>query len=216
MIALALRQLGYPTCDVRQRETSGEAPSSNLQTHAEAGHLPRQLLHPTEVGQKLARHVQVLLGALNVILYRLEQESEALGVLAWSGNVWPSFAPHMVVPLDAGLAGLVIRERRPLVTPNLLADPRVKLTPEMRVHFECAVHRAVLAVPLLVGNTVVGALEVGDRPGRVFGDKEIRLAQTLCDQAALALESSRLYEEAQRALTELKVIQEESGQGATL
>src|SRR5437867_4794629 len=68
----------------------------------------------------------------------------------------------------------------------------------MRTRIECAGHRSVLAVPLRVGERVIGALAVADEPGRRFGDDEIRLAEAFADQAALALENARLYTEAMR------------------
>src|SRR5439155_11296526 len=58
--------------------------------------------------------------------------------------------------------------------------------------------RSVLAVPLRVGERVIGALGVGDQVGRRFDDDEIRLAEAFADQAALALENARLYTEATR------------------
>jgi signal transduction histidine kinase len=52
-----------------------------------------------------------------------------------------------------------------------------------------------VAVPLLVTDQVIGALTVGDEIGRVFRPEEIELAQAFADQAAIALENARLYEE---------------------
>ena len=42
---------------------------------------------------------------------------------------------------------------------------------------------------MIVKGEVIGALAVGDRPGRDFDEREIRLTQTFADQAALALAS---------------------------
>src|SRR5439155_21121880 len=68
----------------------------------------------------------------------------------------------------------------------------------MRANIERIGNRSVLAVPLRVGERVIGALGVGDRVGRQFDDDEIRLAEAFADQAALALENARLYTEATR------------------
>lgn len=46
---------------------------------------------------------------------------------------------------------------------------------------------ALLSVPLVVKGTVIGALAIADRPGRVFDEGEIRLAEAFADQAAVAL-----------------------------
>jgi len=49
---------------------------------------------------------------------------------------------------------------------------------------------------------------VGDREGRVFDDDEIRIAQAFADQAALALDNARLYEETHQRLRHLDSLRE--------
>ncbi len=50
---------------------------------------------------------------------------------------------------------------------------------------------------------MIGALAVGDREGRAFGDEDLRVAQAFADQAALALDNARLYEETHQRLRHL-------------
>ena len=92
------------------------------------------------------------------------------------------------------LAALAVRERRLVQTPDLFADTRVTVTPEIRDRVERAGVRSVLAVPLFVGDRLSGALGIGDFAGRVFDEHEIRLARAFADQAAVALENARLFE----------------------
>src|SRR3989338_9894981 len=75
---------------------------------------------------------------------------------------------------------------------------------------------AVLAVPLVAKDKVIGALAVGGEPGRVFDDEDVRLVQAFADQAAIALENARLFQEAQHALADLKAAQQQLVQGATM
>jgi GAF domain-containing protein len=98
------------------------------------------------------------------------------------------------------MVGLAMIERRPVVTPDVLSEPRVHLSEEARDRFRATRCRAVLAAPLLIGDEVLGALAVGALPGRVFSDEEVHLAQQFCDQAIIALEHAQLYETAQRQL----------------
>jgi two-component system NtrC family sensor kinase len=86
---------------------------------------------------------------------------------------------------------------------NVFADPRVALSIDLRARVEETGFRAVLAVPLIVKSTVIGALTVGDRQGRAFQEDEIPIAQAFADQAALALDNARLYDEAQQRLRHL-------------
>ncbi len=59
--------------------------------------------------------------------------------------------------------------------------------------------RAVLSIPLMVGQRLLGWLMVESLSGPYeFSEREIRLYRTLADQAALALERMRLFEETRR------------------
>jgi signal transduction histidine kinase/CheY-like chemotaxis protein len=112
------------------------------------------------------------------------------------------------MPQGTGISGLAVREGRPVATADLLADPRIAMTAEFRARLARAPFRSALGLPLVVQERVLGALVVADRPGRVFGDAEVRVAQSFADQAALALERAQLYEEAQRGRREAEVIAE--------
>jgi len=149
-----------------------------------------QSLDPEDVGQRIVDSVRMLVGALRATLIQLEPESETLRLLAVSGEE--------AFPLGPGVAGFAIRERRPLITADLLADPRITLAPDVRAHLEGLPVRAVLSVPLVVGDLVIGALSVGDRPGRVFDPEEVQLLQAFADQAAIAIHNAHLYAETRR------------------
>ena len=59
--------------------------------------------------------------------------------------------------------------------------------------------RAVLSIPLMVGQRLLGWLMVESLSGPYeFSEREVRLYRTLADQAALALERMRLFEETRR------------------
>src|ERR1700730_8679094 len=94
------------------------------------------------------------------------------------------------------MVGLAVNRRQPVVTPDVRADDRVKRTPDMQVHH--AICPSVLSLPLVVKGQVVGGVKVGDTLERAYSDDALRLAQTFADQAAVALENARLFEEAER------------------
>jgi hypothetical protein len=65
---------------------------------------------------------------------------------------------------------------------------------------------AVLAVPLRVKGQIIGALSVADAPGRRFTAAEADRLQAFADQAAIAVDNARLYEEATRQRRESEVV----------
>jgi GAF domain-containing protein/ActR/RegA family two-component response regulator len=175
---------------------------------AEVGRLVSQSLEPEEVRRRIAESVRMLLNALNSAILQLEPESGDLVITTVSGEVGPALDPGVVFPRGTGLAAISMLERRPLATPDMLSDPRILLTPELRARIEQAPQRAVLSVPLVVKDTVIGTLSIGDRAGRAFDAEEIRLVQAFADQAAIALENARLYGELRSALLELEASQQ--------
>src|SRR5439155_757031 len=178
------------------REATRQA--QRMSALADLGRLLSETLDLDLVAQRVADSVCQLLGAHSSSLYRLDPRSEALVAFAVSGEAAVALGQNVTFPRGHAVVGLAVQERGPVATSNLLADPRFTFTEEMRARIERAGHRSVLAVPLRVGERVMGALAAADEPGRRFGDDEIRLAEAFADQAALALENARLYTEAMR------------------
>lgn len=159
-----------------------------------------QSLDLREVGQRVVDGARDLLGAQRATLVRVEPDSDALAVLAIAGDE--------AFPLGTGVASFAVRERRPLIAADLLDDGRLTFTPEVRGHLARLPVRAVLSVPLLIGETAIGALSVGDVKGRVFEPHEVRLLQGFADQAAIALHNAGVYDESRRQEQEAEALQE--------
>ncbi len=176
---------------------------------SEIANLLPQSLAVEEVGQRIADAVFAVLDVRVASVFGLDRTSGDLVVVALSGNTGPSLRPGIVFPDAAGMVGLAVRERQPVLTPNILTDPRVVLTPELRAAIENAQYHAVLAVPLLVQDRVVGALGIGDLAGRSFGAEDIEIVRAFADQAAIAVENHQLYGDLREALAAVGASQEQ-------
>jgi PAS domain S-box-containing protein len=176
---------------------------------ADIANLLPQSLAVEEVGQRIADAVFAVLDVRVASVFGLDRGSGDPVVVALSGDTGPGLRPGVVFPDAAGMVGLAIRERQAVLTPNILTDPRVTLTPELREAIEHAQYHAVLAVPLLVQDRVVGALGVGDVAGRCFGAEEVEIVRAFADQAAIALENHQLYGDLRDALAAVRASQEQ-------
>lgn len=147
------------------------------------------------ISEQIAESLRGLLRARSSAVYRLDPKSGGLVVMASTGTLATMFEPNTVLPAGS-VAHLAVAQRRPIATANFLDDPQLPIAAEARARLGPSGHPSALAVPLMVHDTVIGALGIGDVEGRAFDDEELRLTQAFADQAAIALENARLYEEA--------------------
>jgi PAS domain S-box-containing protein len=96
----------------------------------------------------------------------------------------------------------VIESKRPVVvehvTPEYIAS--MAQGPEHLQALSATGITSFVAVPLLTRGQALGALVFGtSTPSRVYGQGELRLAETLAERAAIAIENARLYRAAVQA-----------------
>jgi GAF domain-containing protein/CheY-like chemotaxis protein len=172
--------------------------AGRMQALMELGRLLTQSLDPDAVARRIVDNTCRLLRAQNAMLLRLDERTGELISMAVGGDAGLMPPGGFVFPYGMGLPALALRERTAVTTPDLLADPRVVLSPDLRGRIERAGYRAALAVPLLVRDRVIGALAVGARPDHVFDAEEVSLAQAFATEAAVAMDNAQLYAEATR------------------
>ncbi len=140
--------------------------------------------------------------------FRLVQPDGSLMVIP-QGQAGGVHAPYgHIVPPGYGVTGRTVADGLPVVTADVLHDSRILLTEDMRGRVGVSGLGAFLAVPLRVQGRVLGALSIADRTGRRFTDVETALLQTFADQAALALDHARLYEQTRQRLRHVESIRE--------
>ena len=143
-----------------------------------------------------------LCGADLGFIYR--QDGERYTVVAAHGAT-PEYveitASHPIT-LDRGSAtGRAILDRRVVHVPDYTQDPEYRWAGQ-GVGAET---RTNLAVPMLRDTTVIGVIVVLNIEVRPFTDKQIELVRTFADQAVIAIENVRLFQELEarnRDLTE--------------
>jgi signal transduction histidine kinase len=167
-----------------------------------------QSLDADVIAQRVADLVRHLLHASCSLLFRSRPDAEELVTVAVSGELAPDFGRGVVFPGGSGLAGVAVRTRQVVATPDFLADARVVLSPDLRRSLEPAADRAVLAAPLIVQDRVIGALSIRDQTGRVFRDGERALAQAFADQAALAFHNAQVLKESSARQAQLEALLE--------
>jgi GAF domain-containing protein len=103
------------------------------------------------------------------------------------------------VPGRGSVTGRVLLEGKPVQIPDVLADPEYTNIEPQRL----GGYRTHLGVPLLRDAAPIGFLLVSRRTVRPFDSKQIELVTTFADQAVIAIENTRLFDEVQARTREL-------------
>ena len=108
---------------------------------------------------------------------------------------------HPISPGRGSMTGRVAMEGKTIHIPDVLADPEYQALGYQKVFG----YRTNLGVPLLRKGTPIGVIVMSRNVVRPFTDKEIELVTTFADQAVIAIENVRLFDEVEARTRELSV-----------
>ncbi|MBN1994899.1 MAG: GAF domain-containing protein [Anaerolineae bacterium] len=121
--------------------------------------------------------------------------------LTFGAALWVDELDHTVEePSPNGLTYTVARQGEPMVVSDIQNHPLYADAPPDRAG-------SVVGLPLKIGKRVVGVMNVEHPQPRTWPEDELRMLNLLADQAAVAIENARLYEQAQQEITERKRIE---------
>ena len=144
------------------------------------------------VFQTILQNAVHLCEAENGALFRFDGE-------VFRGVAWNNLSPELQAyvestPIRPGRESSLRRvglEKRPVHIPDMLADPEC-VVPEA---YRQEGMRTNLSVPLLKENDLIGAIAIHRNEVRPFTETQIRLLETFADQAVIAIENVRLFQE---------------------
>jgi GAF domain-containing protein len=147
--------------------------------------------------------LQTVLDTLTVSAARL-CEAEMAGIVRPKGAAYnwvtsygfpPEFSEYVMnFPLSPGrgsAVGRALLEGHFAHIPDVLVDPEYTLAAAQKL----GGYRSVLAVPLLRERNPIGVVFLSRQSARPFTEKQIELASTFADQAVIAIENVRLFDE---------------------
>ncbi len=123
-------------------------------------------------------------------------------VPAWRGGALEAMVATLPRPVEQTATGLVIQSRNILHVPSAAAMP--DMPPTVRNVYERIGDYSLASAPMLRGQRGVGALVALRQPPKPFSDKELALLKTFADQAVIAIENTRLFNETKEALEQQK------------
>ncbi|MBI2247230.1 MAG: GAF domain-containing protein [Armatimonadetes bacterium] len=158
-----------------------------LSTLAEVSETITSPLYLEEILRLIVEMAARMLDAKTSSLMLIDEETEEL-VIAAAQSAGEVYLNRPRLKVGEGVAGLVARDGTAIAVTDVLADPRF-ITKEVAQQEGL---RALLSVPLVVRDKVIGVFNCyKDRPYR-FAEAEVKLLTTLANQTALAIENANL------------------------
>ena len=132
------------------------------------------------IGELLRRIIDYQM--FSILLVNEREQALEIQYAVRFGHLVP---PAETVPLDRGLVGTAVRERRLIYSGDVRKDARYfMVNPETR---------SEMAVPLLYKGKVIGVLDLEHVKVNYFNEDHQRTLVTLASQIAVAIENARLY-----------------------
>ena len=154
---------------------------------------------PTDVHRvfaAVAANAARLCDAFDATIFQID--TDGLRVAAHEGPI-PAHPVGQGPSLVRGTPpGRAVLDRRTIHLTDVQAE--IDEYPEGSANARRFGHRTVLVVPLLRAGEAIGAIAVRRAEVRPFNDKQIALLQTFADQAVIAIENARLFNETKEAL----------------
>jgi PAS domain S-box-containing protein len=161
-----------------------------------------------EVGQRVSSELELddlfsaivnaisdAFGYYSVILAPVNEDTESLIIGAIAGGFKDILPKDAFIAIGEGMTGYTAATGETQISGDISQDPHfVRIADEET--------RSELAVPIKSGTKIIGVLDLQSVEHDAFDKTDIILMESLADQVAIAMENARLYEEAQREISE--------------
>jgi signal transduction histidine kinase len=164
--------------------------------------ISRSALDVQKVLDALVESAAHLCNAYDAAIFQVVGDS--LRLVAHHGQI-PMGAPvgQLTVPLVRGLiGGRAVIERRTVQVADVLAEGDEYPESRSRAALQPG-YRTVLAAPLVHAGEAIGVIFIRRDEVRPFTERQVELVNTFADQAVIAIENTRLFEEVQARTREL-------------
>ena len=142
-------------------------------------------------------------------LMLLDEARQQLAIKATQA-LSPAYRNKPPIRVGQSISGQAVKERRPISVPDVTKDERYMF----RELAQREGLRSMLSIPMVIGERVIGVVNCYTAQEHQFTDAEIQVLSTIANQAAAAIEHTRLIEEAvdaREALETRKLIEQAKG-----
>jgi len=179
--------------------------TKQLSATNEVGRVASSSLDPDELFAKVILLVPERFGYYYAAIYLLDPSEKWAELKEATGEAGKLLRQnrHRLEVAGRSMVGTAIREKTARIA---------QIASEEKQRYENPIlpyTRSEIALPLIVGDRVLGALNVQSTKESDFGPQVIETMQNMAGQVAIALENARLFQEAQHNIREMRTIQQQ-------
>lgn len=149
----------------------------------------------------IARKTTEVMRVDSCTIYLLDPEGESLRLKASTGLAKRALG-RSTLPVGEGMTGFAVANNQPIFAEDARQNPHFKWVEEA----EERGFRSLLAVPLVMEETPIGALNVQTISSHEFTTDEVELLSLIGDLAASSLARAQLYDRQRRQIEELRTL----------
>jgi GAF domain-containing protein len=179
-----------------------EKRTERLRTVAEVAHIAVSIPNFDRLLSSITQIISTRLGYYHVGIFLVNEQGEyaILRSANTDGGLRMLARGHRLLVGQEGVVGYVTRSGQPRIAMDTGSDTLFQDNPDLPET------RSELALPLKVGEIVIGALDIQSTEPDAFTEDDISTLSVLADQVAIAIQNARLYEQSQRALRDAEIV----------
>ncbi|MBI4772509.1 MAG: GAF domain-containing protein [Chloroflexi bacterium] len=173
--------------------------TAQLQAAADIGRATTSVRDLDELLRLALQLIRERFGFYHASIFLMDKAGEFAALRESTGEVGAQLKArgHRLGVGSHSLIGWVTQNLKPRVALDTAEDPyhfKNPLLPETR---------SELAIPLLIGDRLLGALDVQSTALNAFSESDVQVLQTLADQLSVAIQNAELFQSTQTTLAEV-------------
>ncbi|MEE8317445.1 MAG: HD domain-containing phosphohydrolase [Candidatus Omnitrophota bacterium] len=183
-----------PKKEKKKLEKNLEKKVKELSALYEVGKTVTSSLHLDEVLKLITRKAAKIMNAASCSLRLLDNKREGLTLRCAYGLNRSLFKIKKTLKVGESIAGRVVKNGKSYIINDLRKERHYKYPHLARQKGL----RSLVTVPLVQRNKIAGVLSIYNKKPSKYTDEDAKLLSMFADQAAIAIENARLYEQAEK------------------
>ena len=180
-----------------------ERRAGQLQTSAQVSQFASSILDLEMLLPRLVNLIKTAFTYDHVQIFLMDSEERFAELRASTGDAGQQLLEikHKLEKGSTSVIGTVTAEGRPVVA---LDTGAVDVVHRPNPHLPDT--RSEIALPLVIKNRIVGALDVQSNQANAFGDEDVEVLTTLAAQISVAIDNANLFEQAEHRASDMSLL----------